>query len=71
MKKVITVCVIMFFSFPLGLLAKNVTNHHSLKPIVNEIKLTHTYVRVFADGAWWIYEYDEDGRLVNIYAAEE
>lgn len=31
------------------------------------ICFTYTYERVFKDGIWWIYVYDEDGHLVNIY----
>lgn len=61
----------LLFSLPLGLVGKNVTIYHSLKPNAYGIELYHTYEHVFADGVWWIYEYDEDGRLVNIYPAEE
>lgn len=27
----------------------------------------HDYEVVFEAGLWWIYEYNEDGELVNIY----
>ncbi len=33
--------------------------------------IINTYELVFKDGIWWIYEYDEDGGLVNIYPADE
>lgn len=36
----------------------------------NPNKISNTFEYVFKDGVWWIYEYDEDGRLVNIYPAE-
>ena len=35
------------------------------------IKLSHTFVRVYVDGNWWIYEYDEDGKLVNVCPDDE
>jgi hypothetical protein len=31
----------------------------------------YTYVRVFENGKWWIYVYDSDGRLINIYLDED
>ena len=33
-------------------------------------KVDYTYVWVFEGGIWWIYVYDEDGRIVKIYPAE-
>lgn len=31
----------------------------------------YTYERVFIDGKWWIYVYDCDGNLVNVYIEPE
>lgn len=31
----------------------------------------YTYDRVFEGGIWWIYVYDTDGRLINIYPDED
>lgn len=38
--------------------------HASIATIENK---EYTYKRIFIDGMWWIYVYDEDGALVNIY----
>lgn len=52
-----------------------------LSTSINEFKETksnnttfissHTFVRVYSEGIWWIYEYNEDGELINIYPDEE
>lgn len=31
----------------------------------------YSYVRVLIDGVWWIYVYDNDGKLVNRYIEEQ
>lgn len=31
----------------------------------------HKYEIVYEDGLWWIYEYNEDGELVNIYPLDD
>ncbi|MBK8983931.1 MAG: hypothetical protein IPM38_16830 [Ignavibacteria bacterium] len=37
----------------------------------NRIIYSHTYEYVFKDGMWWIYEYDEDGGLINMYPLDD
>ena len=42
----------------------------SVTPQISSAKCVHTYVKVTdRDGFKWIYEYDEDGSLVNVYPA--
>lgn len=31
----------------------------------------YKYEVVFENGSWWIYEYNEDGEIVNIYPIDE
>ncbi len=75
MKKVIlALTLVLYFALP-------VSSHTQLPSADNswiELRynsnlniLSNTYELVFKDGTWWIYEYDEDGGLVNIYPADE
>jgi len=34
------------------------------------IENRNTFDLVFVNGAWWIYEYDQDAKLINMYLAE-
>lgn len=47
--------------------------------LVLEEKIVNTYLLfesnkieiVFEDGEWWVYEYNEDGEIVNFYPLED
>jgi hypothetical protein len=73
MKEFIFICLLAFGTV--------FTGTHKSYPADNELKedkyikstviLVHSYVHILIDGHWWIYEYDEDGKLVNVFLDEE
>lgn len=34
-------------------------------------EIRNTFDLVFKDGIWWVYEYDEEGRIINSYPLDE
>lgn len=75
MKKLILVLVILIgISLPFSIQAKNLTVNNYPENLSSKLtykKVSNTYVLVFEGGKWWIYEYNEEGGLINIYPAEE
>ncbi|MBS1518227.1 MAG: hypothetical protein JSS91_09085 [Bacteroidetes bacterium] len=72
MKKIIyvilcTVCL----TVSNNLKTKNLSIHQKELLYENLITITFSYELVFKDGIWWVYVYDEDGRLVNTYPFDE
>ncbi|MEO7357979.1 MAG: hypothetical protein ABIY50_10735 [Ignavibacteria bacterium] len=72
MKKIIIIFLLTVNSVSFGNLVSYSTKNEfkSDKKIFTSTQ-THTYVRVLINGKWWIYEYDEDGKLINVYPDEE
>jgi len=70
MKKIFI--TLLFITLPISLainfltVDKTFAKHTIANKITTEVK-SYTYVRVFVDGKWWIYVYDEDGRLIDVY----
>lgn len=75
MKKVIIVIALFAFSFFTN--QSNANNYSAnfaqLNYVskVNNITFEHTYEYVFKDGIWWVYVYDGDGRLIDVYPVED
>jgi len=72
-KLIIALALVIGISLPFSTQAKSfiLNNQEELSSTLNFKSLSHTYELVFKDGRWWIYEYDEDGGLVNTYPADE
>jgi len=64
--KNLILAVVITLSFIFGF---NTVNSQELSPnSAKETSITtdsYTYVRVYEDGAWWIYVYTEDGIYVS------
>lgn len=58
---------ISFFDGPLFL--KNVKTDLSNSIGFNN-NLSNTFKLIYSNGSWWIYEFDEDGLVVNIFTAD-
>lgn len=75
MKKVIILIALFAFSFFTNQSnANNQSANFAEKNYaskVTHITFDHTYEYIFKDGIWWVYEYDEDGRLVDVYPVED
>jgi hypothetical protein len=71
MKNLIAAVVFVLSFIPFSTKADSINNwkEHSVKLISDNI--SNTFELVFRDGKWWIYEYNEDGGLVNIYPIDE
>lgn len=73
-KVILALTLVLYFALPVRPHAQisraenNRIESHSNSNVNN---LDHSYKLVFQNGMWWIYEYDEDGGLVNIYPADE
>ncbi len=44
-------------------------NHKEFSSSTKEIR--NTFELVFKDGIWWVFEYDEEGRVINTYPLDE
>lgn len=69
---IVLICTVILFSLTIP------TNSQIHKQGNNKVNLyvlrdnfTNTVIRVYENGSWWIYVYDEDGTLVVIYPDEE
>ena len=72
MKKIIyvilcSVCLALSINFN----AVNATIKQKEAQVESLTNVTFSYELIFKDGIWWVYVYDEDGRLVNIYPFDE
>ncbi|MFZ1321428.1 MAG: hypothetical protein WAT71_07715 [Ignavibacteria bacterium] len=72
MKKIIyvilcSVCLALSINFN----AVNATINQKEAQVESLTNVTFSYELIFKDGIWWVYVYDEDGRLVNIYPFDE
>jgi len=72
-KIVFAICSVLFTSMLLPINNGGTCMIKSkIEPVSVQVSrmIDHTFVWVFREGVWWIYEYDEDGKLVNEYPAE-
>lgn len=72
MKKLILAILVFLFvsasAYTQNVFAKSDIN---LEVQYNEnINEDYTYEWVLIEGVWWIYVYDEDGKLINAYPAD-
>jgi hypothetical protein len=72
-KLVFIICLFLFTSILSPISSEGNSKVKSDKELFRDqitYKTDHTFLRQFEFGVWWIYEYDEDGKLVNEYPAE-
>ncbi len=72
MKKLICFIIsILLFGCSVNLMAEQtlMDNHKEFSSPTKEIR--NTFELVFKDGIWWVFEYDEEGRVINTYPLDE
>ena len=57
----------VLFLNPFDTFAENKQGIETNKSFVNLDDDEYTYVRVYIEGLWWIFVYDKDGRLIDVY----
>ena len=72
MKNLVLVILLISMSFTLSSDAlASKTSLHSKDHSINKLDPGDTYKLVFAEQAWWIYVYNQDGELVDIYPYDD
>ena len=72
LKKFFSICVLLILLTP-GLLQSSITKQNPPTKLntMDIIELTdedcYTYERVLINGEWWIFVYDCDGNLIEVY----
>lgn len=65
--------MVLFFtsSFPVLGNELRTKNESNLPSLLLNNRISNSFELVFKDGQWWIYEYDEDGRLINVFPVDD
>lgn len=73
MKKLIHFCLLTVIAVSFSKQQTGVLKNKLFEDKINHTTdvISHTYVRVLINGIWWIYEYNDDGKLINVFIDEE